>query len=158
MEPCTVQSQRNLPQVGVPETNSYKGSTCHMWLSKLKTDQSFSSWQTSWRKTTSSSRLVAWLHKKQKKGTDLGSQRMDLYWYLWRYSPAGQERQEHTRTSLSLSPTPVSAWLLASQRPEEMVLFPNTNYFLPPTTCSVGAPLLLPDSLTAQPPRAGSRA
>lgn len=44
-------------------------------------------------------------------------------------------------------PVYISAGLLASQRPKEMVLFPNTNYFLPPTICSVGALLLLPDSV-----------
>lgn len=104
-------------------------------------------------KPTSSRRREGWFHKglteyRFKESKD-GSVSQAL---------AVQKGEEYSLNGLPpTSLTPGSAWLLASQRPEEMVLFPNTNYFLPPTTCSVGAPLSLPDSSTAQPPWAESR-
>lgn len=100
----------------------------------------FLRWQLRWNKDTSTSRIFGvWLLIKRNIWPIRG----------WHLSPAGL-----TRLPPSLAPG--SAWLLASQRREEMVLFPNTNYFLPPTTCSVGALLSLPDSLIAEPPWAWS--
>lgn len=70
----------------------------------------------------------------------------------------GHRRTAETGPRQPPRPTPSSAWLLASERLQETVLFPNTNYFLPPTTCSLGASLSLPDNLKAEPQLVRGRA